>query len=143
MLYTVFHHEMTIYLLLILIFSASTSVFLDAGPPSKASRDGRLNAGQLGGVSGAPSARKRRRASARARSRHATPRTPQPRPQWCTQCMHSGGRGLHRVETGNSSLDKLCDESSKTKRLFVFAEVNRVCRHRPPSSFTSWYSMDY
>ena len=39
-------------------FLVSTSAFLDAGPPSKASRDGRLNAGQLGGVSGAPSARK-------------------------------------------------------------------------------------
>ena len=58
-------------------FLVSTSVFLDAGPPSKASRDGRLNAGQLGGVSGAPSARKRRRASARARSRHATHYTAQ------------------------------------------------------------------
>ena len=116
-------------------------MFLDAGPPSKASRDGRLNAGQLGGVSSAPSARKRRRASAHARSRHAMPATAHT--SVVHAAVHSGGRGLHRVETGNSSLDKLCDESSKTKRLFVFAEVNRVCRHRPPSSFTSWYSMDY
>ena len=31
---------------------------------------------------------------------------------------------------------KRLDSSSKTKqRLFVFAEVNCVCRHRPPSSF--------
>ena len=32
-------------------------MFFDAGPPTTASKDGRLNAGHIGGVGGAPSVR--------------------------------------------------------------------------------------